>query len=96
MKKKFEGVVGHGYGDEYVELTAEPTILPYGLHDLHIGMRVVESQDWFVIKKTAKSVTIKMRSEKDMGYKVGKPLTFRWDGKGFIRQKQYLRSDGIY
>ena len=69
---------------------------PYQQGAFHYGMRIVEDQSWYVKKVTLKRVTIFMRSDKDLGYKVGKPLTFRWDGTGFIRQKQYLRPDGIY
>lgn len=79
------------------EETPTPTeTQPYAQHSLNIGMKVVEEQSWFVVNTTPKSVKIKMRSERDLGYKVGKALTFRWDGTGYIRQKQYLRPDGIY
>ena len=47
-----------------------------------------------VIRATRKTATILLQTETDLGRKVGKPLTFRYDGTGFKRQGQYLRTDG--
>ena len=49
---------------------------------------------WEVISITPKTIKIQMVSEKDLGYKVGKPLTFRFDGTGFKRQGEYLGKQG--
>jgi hypothetical protein len=36
-------------------------------------------------------VTISLQGGLDLGYKLRKPLTYRWDGTGYIRQGRHLR-----
>ena len=43
-----------------------------------------------VVRRTKRTVTIFLQTDRDLGAKIGKPLTFRWDGVGFKRQGQYL------
>jgi hypothetical protein len=46
---------------------------------------------WKVQRVSEKQVTVFLPSEKYMGAKMHKPLTFKWDGEGFKRQGQYLK-----
>jgi hypothetical protein len=47
--------------------------------------------EWNIIKVTNKQITIVSNSDKDIGYKFNyKSYTFKFDGIGYIRQKEYL------
>ena len=54
----------------------------------HIGMKVLSG--WSVKRASQAQVVIYLPSTRDLGYKCGKPLTFKWDGEGYKRQGQYL------
>jgi len=61
-----------------------------------VGLRVdtdpeSESSSWVIRRMTNKSVTIGSDSGVDVGPKfAGRTFMYRWDGTGFVRQKQYL------
>lgn len=64
---------------------------------VRVGMRVTTNSDgseggsWAIKRLTKKSVSIGLTGGVDLGPKLGgKLLMFRWDGKGFVRQKEYL------
>lgn len=50
------------------------------------------------VNVTRRTVKVALVSDRDLGYKVRRPLTYRWNdaARAFMRQGEALRADGIY
>lgn len=58
------------------------------------GMKLGDG--WVVVKASPTRVTIQLPGAGSRGYKVGKPLTYIWDGIGYARQGDYVHADGVH
>lgn len=65
-----------------------PLTKPLQPGEIRVGQTV--GGGWRVKNATRKTVTIYLPGGHRFGPKVGRPLQFRWDGKGYKRQGEYL------
>jgi hypothetical protein len=88
-----DGITLLDAADKAEERSEVPSFADQKLTTVRQGQMV---GDFRVTKVTARTATVVLQSDRDLGAKVsGKRLQFRFDGTGFTRQGQYLRVNGI-
>lgn len=88
----------YGGEDEEVEEARTMEGEPLQQGKVKRGMKIpggMGTSPWVVVKASPKTVTIAKTGGHDTGPKLKGKLTYRWDGKGYKRQGEYLFKDGI-